>query len=74
MTPRAAAGDSAATKLRPRRFEAEEIHLQLHALARLLDGQNHARKCLDAAVEQHQALRGLHRGGYPGNGSTAQRR
>ncbi len=33
------------------RVEAEEIHLQLHALSRLLDGQDHARKGLCAAVE-----------------------
>src|SRR5216684_6282195 len=44
-----------------RRVEAEEIHLQPHGLSRLLDGQDHARKCLDTAVEQRQILRGLHR-------------
>ena len=44
-----------------RRVEAEQVHLQLHGLSRLLDGQDHARKRLDTAVEQSQVLRGLHR-------------
>src|SRR6267143_3549541 len=44
-----------------RRVQAEEIHLQLHGLSRLLDGQDHARERLDAAIEQRQVLRVVHR-------------